>query len=76
MPATNLEEHATLVDRLGGPKAVAEAVAAKTGKSITPQAVSNWRTKHGVAWPYRALIAEMAKKKRVKLPKNFLTPGH
>lgn len=39
---------------------------------IKPQAVSNWKGR-GIPWPTRPVIKDMARRKRIKLPADFLT---
>lgn len=62
--------HRELILALGGTKAVAEQI--RQPRS----AVSNWQ-KRGVPWRWRPAIAAMARRKRIKLPAEFLaTNGH
>jgi hypothetical protein len=53
-----------LIDDLGGNTALAKAL------NLTPNAVSNWRTR-GIPWKLRPVIARMANEKAVPLPANF-----
>lgn len=55
-----------VIDRLGGTKAVAEAL------DIFPSAVTNWR-KRGISEAGRYQIRDLAKRKRVTLPADFMT---
>jgi hypothetical protein len=71
--AKNLE-HAQLIDRLGGTYKVRDLIAEKTGRQMTTQAVSMMK-RQGIPWHYRHLLADLAKAKRIKVPKNFLVPG-
>lgn len=59
--------HAALIDALGGPKAVADALQFKT-----PNRVHNWRERE-IAWRYRPKIAALAKRQKVDLPEGFLS---
>lgn len=53
-----------LIDKLGGPTAIAEAL------QCTPNAVSNWRTR-GIPWKQRPAIAKLALDRAVSLPNGF-----
>lgn len=53
-----------LIDDLGGNTALAKAL------NLTPNAVSNWRTR-GIPWKLRPQIARMANEKAVPLPSDF-----
>lgn len=53
-----------LIDDLGGNTALAKAF------KLTPNAVSNWRTR-GIPWKLRPQIARMANEKAVPLPSGF-----
>lgn len=57
-----------LIGALGGSGAVAKA----TG--LNQSTVSMWRER-GIAWRYRPMIADMARKAKVQLPDGFLDPG-
>ena len=61
-------EHITLIEKLGGSRAIADTLGLKINR------VSNWSSR-GIPWPYRWKIAEMAKKKRIAVPDNFLIGG-
>lgn len=62
----NTHEH--LIDRLGGTRAVADAL----GQNLST--VSMWRQR-GVPWRFRPAVANLAKRQKVPLPKAFLEPG-
>ena len=57
-----------LIEALGGPTAVANALGIKNSA-----VVGNWK-KRGVSWKWRAAIAELARQKAVPVPPNFLRP--
>lgn len=62
--------HRDLILALGGTKAVAQQI--RQPRSV----VSNWQ-KRGVPWRWRPEIASLARRKRVKLPADFLAAnGH
>jgi len=67
--AQTAHPHAALIEALGGVTALATAIGAKQ-RSL----VSNWLLR-GISFQYRPLVADIAKRKRVKLPKDFLKPG-
>lgn len=61
--------HAELIEALGGTVAVAEAC------GVEPPVVSLWkRPERGIAWQYRGLLATMALRKGLVLPRDFLIP--
>lgn len=51
---------------LGDTAALSESL----GASAT--AISNWKGR-GIPWPMRPLVKDLARRKRVKLPADFLT---
>ena len=53
-----------LIDDLGGNTALAKAL------DLTPNAISNWRTR-GIPWKMRPAIARLANEKAVPLPNDF-----
>ena len=58
------EKH--LIDKLGGNRAVAEAL------NTTASAVANWRlSDRRIPWKYKPVIARMAADKAVQLPTDF-----
>ncbi len=57
-----------LIDRLGGSKAVAEALKQKQST------ISMWRVR-GVPWRFRPAVVALAKRRGVSVPRNFLDPG-
>ena len=59
--------HTELIVALGDTSQLASALGLKDNQ------VSNWKQR-GIAWPYRAVIADMAKRKKVALPDGFLDP--
>lgn len=66
-------DHIALIDSLGGPTAVAEAVSRRLGIAppLTPQSVSMWKVR-GIPWRYRAMLAIMAREDEVSCPPGFL----
>jgi hypothetical protein len=60
--------HAKLIDELGGFRALAEKL------DVTPNLVWNWQER-GISWQWRAQVAAVAKKARVAVPADFLTPA-
>lgn len=60
--------HNELIKALGGSGKVSKAI------GLNQSTVSMWRER-GIAWRYRPLIADMARKAKVKLPDGFLDPG-
>lgn len=58
---------AKLIHDLGGDKAVADALNLKSSETVR-----KWRER-GIAWPWRAQVAALAKSRRVRLPENFLS---
>ncbi len=69
-----LQEHARLIDLLGGTYAVRDRIEAETGHKVTSQAITNWKTKHGISWRFRTLLAKWAVDGGHKTPKDFLGP--
>ncbi len=62
-----MEQQTNLIDQLGGYR----AVASELGQNETT--VSNWRAR-GVPWRWRPVVAQLAKRKKVVLPADFLQP--
>lgn len=58
-----------IIDRLGGSKAVAEALHQKQNT------ISMWRIR-GVPWRFRPALAALARRQGVSLPRNFLDPDN
>lgn len=67
--AQTAHPHAKIIEALGGVTKVATEIGAKQ-RSL----VSNWLLR-GISFQYRPTIAALAKRRRVKLPADFLTPG-
>ena len=65
--------HSMLIDHLGGTTKVARAGAARTGKTLRPQSVTQWR-KRGIADDWRPTIAQMAAEQGIAVPEGFLLP--
>lgn len=59
-----------LIDDLGGPKAVADAINERLSLDLTGQAVSNWRTR-GIPYCYRGTFVMLAQKTDISLPGDF-----
>jgi hypothetical protein len=58
-----------LIDKLGGVKAVADAL------QTSPGAVANWRLPaRSIPWRWRFALANLAGAKGVPLPAGFLNP--
>jgi len=55
-----------LIVALGDTAALAEAL------SVSPTSVSNWKGR-GIPWPMRPVVKDLARRKRIKLPADFLT---
>lgn len=53
-----------LIFRLGGPTLISRKI------GVRQSAVSNWCAR-GVPWSKRAILAEMAVRKGIKLPRDF-----
>ena len=62
-----MEQHSRLIDQLGGTGALCRALGLKHNT------IAGWRER-GISWRWRPKIAEMARKARLKLPKDFLEP--
>lgn len=58
---------AEIIEALGDTGAVAAEL------QLSSTRVSNWKTR-GIAWPYRAAIAQLAQRRKIKLPNDFLAP--
>lgn len=52
--------------QLGGPKAVADEVAAMSGNALKAKAVSQWGYEGTVPHRWRPFVAKLAKKKKIK----------
>ena len=72
--ATPSAKQRKLIDDLGGPVSVAKTIKQRTGQTLTPQAVSNWRSR-GIPFAYRASLALEAAGRDIGVPKNFLNEG-
>lgn len=64
------DAHAKLIDDLGGPKKVADAINARLGTNHTGQAVSNWK-RRGIPYRYRGPLVVMAQENDVSAPPDF-----
>ena len=66
------EAHTKLLDDLGGPKAVTDAINAMLALStpMTGQAVSNWK-RRGIPWRFRGPLVVIAQNKDVATPADF-----
>ena len=63
-------DHNKLIEDLGGPKAVADAINISLGTDLTGQAVSNWK-RRGIPYRYSGPLVVMAQEKNVSTPDNF-----
>lgn len=64
-------DHTTLIERLGGGAVLAERLT-KAGYEVDREAIYKWREYNHVPWKWRSVIASVAGKDGVPLPKNFL----
>lgn len=71
------DDHAVLIDSLGGGSALAEALwGPRTGKKDRrAELVYAWK-KNGVAWKWRPAVARIANERGVALPADFLPAAH
>ncbi len=60
--------HAQLIEALGGTGRVAGEL------NLSLSRVSNWKER-GIPWKWRYAVAELAKKKCVRLPAGFFEPS-
>ena len=63
-------EQAKMIEDLGGPKSVANAINERLTTDLTGQAVSNWKTR-GIPYRFRGLLVVMAQAKGVATPPDF-----
>ena len=63
-------DQAKLIDDLGGPKAVADAINAKYGTNFTGQCVSNWK-RRGIPYRWRGPLVVLAQSKDISAPADF-----
>jgi len=52
--------------------ALGDSAEVATQLRVSQTAVSNWKLR-GIAWPKRIAVRELARKRRVKLPDDFLS---
>jgi hypothetical protein len=74
MRQNNSYDHAYLIDQLGGPNEVAAYMSRATGRKVTKESVSMWRSRGNIAHWARPALKRMAEDKRkAKLvPKGFI----
>jgi hypothetical protein len=60
--------HAKLIQSLGGYIELSKTL------DLPPNLVWNWQER-GISWQWRAQVAAVAKKARVAVPADFLTPA-
>jgi hypothetical protein len=60
-----LREHAALIEKLGGPSALAKRLNLKTNL------VANWSAR-GIAWQWRNAVAELAARDGLTVPEGFV----
>jgi hypothetical protein len=71
-----LRPHASLVDALGGPTALAAALAASTGHPIRPLQIGMWRQRH-IPPAWRFAVAKLARERghAAFIPSGFIIGG-
>lgn len=69
-----IARHRELIDKLGGPTAVAAIILQRLEIQITSQNVSNWRTR-GIPADYRPCLAVVAGERDIGVPARFLNAG-
>lgn len=70
-----MQEHATLIDQLGGGTVIAEALFGGIGeRGRHRDTIYKWK-RNGIPWRWRSAIVEIARERGVDLPDNFLRPG-
>lgn len=62
--------HSGIIEALGGHEVVAEKLAAVTADTPNSEAVRKWR-RNGVPWRWRGVVAKIARKHRVAVPRGF-----
>lgn len=60
--------HAKIISELGGCGKLAQTL------DVPPNVTWNWQER-GISWQWRAQVAAVAKKARVAVPADFLTPA-
>lgn len=70
MNCDTIAEHSRLIEDLGGPTEVAEALHSRLGVTMHSQAVSNWK-RRGIPWRYRGTLVVIANEKGVSAPSDF-----
>lgn len=73
MTTPDKNSDAALINRLGGTRAVAEALTLE-GQSLDKkvETVKKWRA-NGIPWKWRAQVQQLARTLRKRLPADFLT---
>ncbi len=66
--------HRGLIDKLGGPTAVATIILDLLEVEMTSQNVSNWRSR-GIPSDYRPCLARVAGERNIGVPARFLDSG-
>ena len=69
-----IDRHRALIDSLGGPTAVAAIIFERLEAEMTPQNVSNWRSR-GIPSDYRPCLAVVAGERNIGVPERFLNAG-
>lgn len=64
------DAHSKLIDDLGGEDALASKIAAIAVESPNREAIRKWR-RNDVPWRWRAVVAKIARRHRVRLPDGF-----
>jgi hypothetical protein len=71
-----MENHAALIDDLGGGTLLAEAVFGSVGPGGKHrEAVYKWK-RNGIPWRWRLRVQELAQERGIPLPPGFLSPSH
>lgn len=70
-----LHEHASLIDRMGGPSIIRGPLSKISGKPVSRNALCMWR-KRGIPYEYRVVFSGLAKDFNCgdAIPENFLKP--
>ena len=70
-------DHAGLINALGGGRELSRRLK-EHGHKVGEEAIYKWREFNRVPYKWRPVIATLARRRRIELPKNFLpslSPG-